>query len=45
MDIQVSSNFERLLFDYFQKGKIVSDFYKKLEISGEFNVGENNLKK
>ena len=45
MDIQVSSNFERLLFDYFQKGKIVSDFYKKLEISGEFNVGENNLKR
>ena len=45
MDIQVSSNFERLLFDYFQKGKIVKDFYKKLEISGEFDIGEDNLKK
>ena len=39
MDIQVSSNFERLLFDCFQKGKIVSDLYKKLEISGEFDIG------
>ena len=37
MDIQVSSNFERLLF-YYIKDKKVNNLFTKLEKNGEFKV-------
>ena len=44
MDIQVSSNFERLLF-YFLKnnGKKLKEFYESLEKKGKFKVDKNLL--
>ncbi len=45
MDIQVSSNFERLLFDYISEGKTISKLFKELDNKGEFEICEENLKK
>ena len=43
MDIQVSSNFERLLFYYIKDGKRVDNFFTKLEKKGEFKVNNQIL--
>ena len=45
MDIQVSSNFERLLFDFYENGKIIEKLFYKLENTKEFSVAETHLKK
>ena len=38
MDIQISSNFERLLFYYIKDGLKVNSLFTKLEKNGEFKV-------
>ena len=44
MDIQISSNFERYLFDLFgEDGVRVTDFMAKLRAEGRFDVGERML--
>ena len=45
MDIQVSSNFERLLFDFDENGKMIEKLFHKLENTKEFSVAETHLKK
>ena len=45
MDIQISSNFERLLYDYLGDGTYISNLFSKLEISNEFDIKKKNLKK
>lgn len=46
MDIQVSSNFERLLFDlYERKGDDVTRLMQQLQQSGGFGIGEPQLEK
>ena len=45
MDIQVSSNFERLLFDFYGNGKVIKKLFCKLENKKEFLVAETHLKK
>jgi len=46
MDIQVSSNFERLLFDlYGRKGEDVMRLMQQLQQSGGFGIGEAELAK
>ena len=46
MDIQVSSNFERLLFNYFpNEKKGVNKFYKQLKDNGKFLVDKSILNK
>ncbi len=45
MDIQVSSNFERLLFDYYQNGKSINNLFSQLESKGEFEVDQRHLDK
>ena len=44
MDIQVSSNFERLLFDFYENGKMIEKLFYKLENTKEFSVAETHLK-
>ena len=43
MDIQVSSNFERLLFYYIKDGLKVDSLFTKLEKKGEFKVNNQIL--
>ena len=43
MDIQISSNFERLMFFYLKDGLKVANLFKKLEESGEFSVEKKIL--
>ena len=43
MDIQVSSNFERLLFYYIKDGTRVDNLFTKLEKNGEFKVNNQIL--
>ena len=43
MDIQVSSNFERLLFYYIKDGLKVDSLFTKLEKNGEFKVNKKTL--
>ena len=43
MDIQVSSNFERLMFFYLKDGLKVANLFKKLEESGEFSIEKKIL--
>ena len=45
MDIQVSSNFERLLFDYYENGKIIKKLFYMLENKKEFSIAKTHLKK
>ena len=45
MDIQISSNFERLLYDYLGDGIDISNLFSKLEISNEFDINKKSLKK
>ena len=45
MDIQISSNFERLLFDFYENGKVIKKLFCKLENKKEFLVAETHLKK
>ena len=46
MDIQISSNFERLLYDYIKdEKKNVSNFFRELSINGKFNISKKLLKK
>ena len=41
MDIQVSSNFERLLFDFMgKKGPKIKEFYEKLRHDGNFSINK-----
>ena len=44
MDIQVSSNFERLLFDFYENGKMIEKLFYKLENTKEFSVAETHLR-
>ena len=44
MDIQISSNFERLLFDFYENGKVIKKLFCKLENKKEFLVAETHLK-
>ncbi|MAW01910.1 MAG: threonine synthase [Candidatus Pelagibacter sp.] len=45
MDIQVSSNFERVLYDYYKKDeKKINELMKNLKDKGEFTIDENVLK-
>ena len=44
MDIQVSSNFERLLFDFYENGKMIEKLFYKLENTKEFSVAESHLR-
>ena len=44
MDIQVSSNFERLLFDFYKNGKMIEKLFDKLENTKEFSVAESHLR-
>ena len=43
MDIQISSNFERLLFDFYKEGKDIKRLMKKLETENEFEVSQSIL--
>ena len=43
MDIQVSSNFERLLFDFYENGKMIEKLFYKLENAKEFSVAQTHL--
>ena len=46
MDIQVSSNFERLLFDFMgKKGPKIKEFYEKLRHDGNFSINKKKLAK
>ncbi len=45
MDIQVSSNFERLLFDFYENGKMIKKLFNKLENKKEFSIANSHLKK
>jgi threonine synthase len=38
MDIQVSSNFERLLYDYSKSTKLIKNLYRDLNMKGYFSV-------
>ena len=44
MDIQVSSNFERLLFDFYENGKMIKKLFFNLENKKEFSISETHLK-
>ena len=44
MDIQVSSNFERLLFDFYKNGKNIKKLFRNLETKKEFIVKNKYLK-
>ncbi len=43
MDIQVSSNFERLIFNYISNGKRVSKFFNELDNKGNFIIPKKIL--
>ena len=43
MDIQVSSNFERLLFDFYRKGRDIKMLMSKLESENKFQVSHSKL--
>lgn len=43
MDIQISSNFERLLFDFYKEGRDIKRLMKKLETENEFEVSQSIL--
>ena len=45
MDIQISSNFERLLHDYIGDGMRVGELFAKLDASKEFGINQEHLKK
>ena len=45
MDIQVSSNFERLLFDFYENGKMIEKLFYKLENTKEVFSSKNSFKK
>jgi len=46
MDIQIASNFERLVFDInSQDSEITNKLMNELKLNGEFNLTEENLKK
>ncbi len=45
MDIQVSSNFERLLYDYYSEGKIIKKIFLELESTGKFKIPKDKLEK
>lgn len=45
MDIQVSSNFERLLYDFYDDGKIIDKLFQELEEKKKFSVGKLHLDK
>jgi threonine synthase len=44
MDIQVSSNFERLLFDFYSSGSQIKKLFLNLEKKGSFEVDKDYLK-
>jgi len=44
MDIQVSSNFERLLYDFYGDGEIIKKVFIELESRGEFEISQEKLK-
>ena len=45
MDIQVSSNFERLLYDFYNEGKIIKKIFLELESTGKFKIPKDKLEK
>ncbi len=44
MDIQVSSNFERLLFDFYKNEKIITKLFRELEIKKSFSINKKYLR-
>ena len=45
IDIQISSNFERLLYDITQSSNYVNDLMKELRETGKYNLENNDLMK